>query len=198
MCKALTCFSAAPFLVLSHTYLSTDNDKPIHTLSITRKFLHLFSICKSPDTLIIMKSNPSSQEIEQLALRQLRDYHSNTPGMCFSEPGFNISVTAAYELQDAVTRLRVKAGNNVIGYKVGCTGPGTKAQFGMNGPIRGTLFEDEALRNYAVIKPNEFCQLAIEGEMAIKVDEDGQIKAAFPVIELHNFIFRAEQKHYLS
>jgi len=30
--------------------------------------------------------------------------------------------------------------------------------------------------------------------MAIKVDEDGQIKAAFPVIELHNFIFRAEQK----
>ena len=30
--------------------------------------------------------------------------------------------------------------------------------------------------------------------MAVKVDEDGQIKAAFPVIELHNFIFSAEQK----
>jgi 2-keto-4-pentenoate hydratase len=45
----------------------------------------------------------------------------------------------------------------------------------------------------AVINPH-FCQLAIEGEMAVKVDEDGQIKAAFPVIELHNFIFRAEQK----
>ena len=141
-----------------------------------------------------MKSNPSSQQIEQLALRQLRDYQSNTPGMCFSEPGFNINVGAAYDLQDAVTRLRVKAGENVIGYKVGCTGPGTKAQFGMNGPIRGTLFEDEARRNNAVINPNEFCQLAIEGEMAVKVGEDGQIEAAFPVIELHNFIFRAEQK----
>ena len=56
------------------------------------------------------------------------------------------------------------------------------------------MFEDEARRNNAVINPNEFCQLAIEGEMAVKVDEDGQIKAAFPVIELHNFIFRAEQK----
>jgi 2-keto-4-pentenoate hydratase len=106
-----------------------------------------------------------------------------------------MSVAAAYHLQDTVTRLRVEAGERVIGYKVGCTGPGTKAQFGMNGPIRGTLFQDEAHQNNAVINPNEFCQLAIEGEMAVKVDEDGQIKAAFPVIELHNFIFRAEQKN---
>ena len=85
-------------------------------------------------------------------------------------------MSAAYDLQDAVTRLRVKAGENVIGYKVGCTGPGTKAQFGMNGPIRGTLFGNEAFRNDAVINPNEFCQLSIEGEMAVKVGEDGQIK----------------------
>ena len=141
-----------------------------------------------------MKSTPSPHKIEQLAVRQLLDYQSNNPGTCFSEPGFNISVTAAYDLQDAVTRIRVKAGERVIGYKVGCTGPGTKAQFGMEGPIRGTLFGDEAFRNSAVINPNEFCQLAIEGEMAVKVGKDGQIEAAFPVIELHNFIFRAERK----
>ena len=149
---------------------------------------------KSPDTLIIMKSAPSPHQIEKLAHRHLRDYQCNNPGTCFSEPGFNMTVAAAYHLQDAVTRLRVKAGENVIGYKVGCTGPGTKAQFGMNGPIRGTLFGNEAFRNDAVINPNEFCQLAIEGEMAVKVGEDGQIKAAFPIIELHNFIFRAERR----
>ena len=61
-----------------------------------------------------MKFNPSSQQIEQLALRQLMDYKSNTPGMCFSEPDFNIGVNAAYDLQDAVTRLRVKSGEKVI------------------------------------------------------------------------------------
>ena len=149
---------------------------------------------KSTDTLIIMKSAHSPHQIEKLAHRQLRDYQCNNPGTCFSEPGFNMTVAAAYHLQDAVTRLRVKAGENVIGYKVGCTGPGTKAQFGMNGPIRGTLFGNEAFRNDAVINPNEFCQLAIEGEMAVKVGEDGQIKAAFPIIELHNFIFRAERR----
>ena len=141
-----------------------------------------------------MKSAPSFHWIEQLAHRQLLDYQCNNPGTCFSEPGFKMTVAAAYHLQDAVTRLRVEAGESVIGYKVGCTGPGTKAQFGMDGPIRGTLFEDEVFRNKAVINPNEFCQLAIEGEMAVKVGEDGQIEAAFPVIELHNFVFRAEQK----
>ena len=56
------------------------------------------------------------------------------------------------------------------------------------------MFKGEARQNNSVVKPNEFCQLAIEGEMAVKVNENGQIKAAFPVIELHNFIFRAEQK----
>jgi 2-keto-4-pentenoate hydratase len=141
-----------------------------------------------------MKSTPSPRQIEHLAHRQLLDYQSNNPGTCFSEPGFKITVAAAYHLQDAVSRLRVEAGERIIGYKVGCTGPGTKAQFGINGPIRGTLFEDEARQNNAVINPNEFCQLAIEAEMAVKVDEDGLIKAAFPVIELHNFLFRAEQK----
>lgn len=141
-----------------------------------------------------MKSTVSTHQIEQLAVRQLLDYQSNNPGTCFSAPGFNISVTAAYDLQDTVTSFRVKAGESVIGYKVGCTGPGTKAQFGMNGPIRGTLFRNEALRNNALINPNEFCQLAIEGEMAVKVGEDYQIEAVFPVIELHNYIFRSEKK----
>ena len=159
-----------------------------------QRFLHLFQAITSPDTLISMEFTSSPHQIEQLAYRQLLDYQSNNPGTCFSEPGFNMSVAAAYHLQDAVTRLRVGSGESVIGYKVGCTGPGTKAQFGMNGPIRGTLFKDEALRNNAVVNPNEFCQLAVEGEMAVKVGEDGQIEGAFPIIELHNFIFRAEQK----
>ena len=141
-----------------------------------------------------MASNIPFHEIENLAAGQLSDYRSNNPGTCFSNPGFNIDVTAAYDVQDAVTKLRVGSGERVIGYKVGCTGPGTRAQFGMDGPIRGTLFEDEALSNGAHINPDEFCQLAIEGEMAVKVGENGQIETAFPVIELHNFVFRADRK----
>ena len=136
----------------------------------------------------------SQQKIRKLANNQLEDYRSQNPGTCFADPDFVIDIAAAYELQDAVTKLRVKTGERVIGYKVGCTGPGTKAQFGMAGPIRGTLFSDEALSNGVFINPNKFCELAIEGEMAIKIGGDLEIATVFPVIELHNFLFRAEKK----
>jgi hypothetical protein len=39
-----------------------------------------------------------------------------------------------------------------------------------------------------------FCQLAVEGEIAIRIGSNGDIESASPVIELHNFIFRAEKK----
>jgi len=83
-----------------------------------------------------MSSNILFHEIENLAASQLLDYRSNNPGTCFSKLGFNINLTAAYNVQDAVTKLRVESGERVIGYKVGCTGPGTRAQFGMDGPVR--------------------------------------------------------------
>ena len=142
-----------------------------------------------------LNKNISTQEIQQLAQRQLLDYRAHNPGMCFSETGFYIDVKAAYNLQDAVTELRIGSGERLIGYKVGCTGQGTTVQLGIDGPIRGTLFADEVLEDGTCINPNEFCQLSIEGEMALWIGENCQIEAAFPVIELHNFVFRAAKKN---
>jgi 2-keto-4-pentenoate hydratase len=62
------------------------------------------------------------------------------------------------------------------------------------GPIRGTLFESEVHESGVKLNANQFCNLAIEAEMAIKVGENGTIQSIFPVIELHNFVFRAPQK----
>lgn len=132
--------------------------------------------------------------IDGLALRQLQDYQARTPGTCFAEPGFALDLMSAYVLQDGVSRLRVGAGERVFGYKVGCTGPGTVAQFGMQGPIRGTLFEDEVRHDGDVLDHGSFANLAIEGEMALRIGDDGDIAAAFPIIELHNFVFRAPRK----
>ena len=75
---------------------------------------------------------------------------------------------------------------------MGCTGSGTKEQFGIDGPIRGTLFDTEQLKNGTSLSLENFCRLSIEGEMAIKIDADGCINSVFPVIELHNFIFRPD------
>lgn len=52
-------------------------------------------------------------------------------------------------------------------------------------------FDKEVLANGVELAPNSFCNFAVEAEMAIKVGEKGLILSVFPVIELHNFVFRA-------
>ena len=133
-------------------------------------------------------------EIQALADRQWHDYRTGQPGTCFADPGFVLDLSDAYELQDAVATLRVSAGDSLIGYKVGCTGAGTVQQFGMEGPIRGCLFESEVRQHRCAVTGNEFANLAIEGEMAVRIGADGMIAAAFPVIELHHFVFRGTRK----
>lgn len=133
-------------------------------------------------------------DISKIAKQQLADYRNINPGTCFNEDDFSLSINEAYAVQEAVVGLRLKEGETVIGYKVGCTGPGTTKLFGMQGPIRGTLFESEVHESGVELNANQFCNLAIEAEMAIKVGENGTIQSIFPVIELHNFVFRAPQK----
>ena len=132
--------------------------------------------------------------MRKLALKQLSDYRNNNPGTCFDDLDFTLDMNSAYELQDTVTDLRVTEGEEIIGYKVGCTGSGTTSQFGMKGPIRGTLFDSEMLRNDVELDFKLFTNLSIEGEMAVTIGANGEIVSAFPVIELHNFIFRAPIK----
>lgn len=132
--------------------------------------------------------------LDALAGRMWRDFQARRPGTCFADPELSLSLDEAYALQDAVRALRLAAGDRVIGYKVGCTGPGTTAQFGVAGPIRGCLFASEVRGAGDLLPATDFDQLAIEGEMALRIGAAGEIAAAFPVIELHNFVFRAARK----
>jgi 2-keto-4-pentenoate hydratase len=132
--------------------------------------------------------------LPELADRQWRDYRARQPGTCFADPDFVLSLDGAYELQDTVAKLRIAAGDRLIGYKVGCTGPGTVQQFGMQGPIRGCLFESEIRRHGDAVNFEDFASLAIEGEMAVRIAPNGTIAAAFPVIELHHFVFKGPRK----
>lgn len=130
----------------------------------------------------------------RLAERQWRDYQARDPGTCFAEAPEGLDLEQAYRLQEAVARLRTGAGDEVAGYKVGCTGPGTVEQFGMEGPIRGCLFRSELRRSGDTIHAARHANLAIEGEMAFRIGADGEPAAAFPVIELHNFVFRGAKR----
>ncbi len=71
--------------------------------------------------------------VRELAARQLADYRAGTPGTFFAEENQpHLSLDDAYVVQ-----------GEVAGYKVGCTGPGVREQFGMDGPVRGFLYGTE-------------------------------------------------------
>ncbi|MDC1311501.1 hypothetical protein N8Z26_03495 [Burkholderiales bacterium] len=133
-------------------------------------------------------------DIEALAKKQLYDYREVNPGGCFNDRSFQLSLAEAYQLQDAVAELREKEGDSVGGFKIGCIGDHIKSQFGMSGPIRGTLFKNELYNSGISVPSDAFCNLSIEAEMAFIMGENGRIQSIFPVIELHNYVFRSHKR----
>ena len=136
---------------------------------------------------------PEEHPLQQLAARQLRDYRLRRPGTLFAD-GADLDLEQAYALQDAVSCLRLAEDDWPAGYKVGCTGPGTTMQFGMAGPVRGRVFASEIRSCGATLRFEDYANLAVEAEMALLMGGATEILAVFPVIELHNFIFRAPRK----
>ncbi|HVY16972.1 MAG TPA: hypothetical protein VHB27_17250 [Rhodopila sp.] len=134
-------------------------------------------------------------DLHALAERQWRDYRARTPGTCFADPDARpLTLEQAYKVQHAVARLRTGSGETIVGFKVGCTGPGTTAQFGMAGPIRGYLFGGDVRRSGVTLRADAFASLAVEAEMGLRIGADGRIASVFPIIELHNFVFRAPRR----
>ncbi len=80
----------------------------------------------------------------------------------------------------------------MAGHKVGATGPGTRRQFGMDGPVRGFLYDTELRPSGSTLSHASYANLAIEGELAVRLGDDAEIARVFPVIELHNYVFRSE------
>ena len=131
--------------------------------------------------------------VRGLAARQLTDYRVRTPGTFFAEEDRpRLTLDDAYAVQAEVTALRAAEGEPVAGYKVGCTGPNVREQFGMDGPIRGFLYGTELYPSEATLSHASYANLAIEGELAVRLGDDAEIARVFPVIELHNYVFRSE------
>jgi 2-keto-4-pentenoate hydratase len=132
--------------------------------------------------------------LRSLAGRQWRDYQSGTPGTMFADPELSLTLDEAYKIQIEFAGLRCAAGDAVAGYKVGCIGSGVVEQFGMSGPIHARLFRSEIHSSGETLRYRAYANPAIEGEMALRIGVDGGIAAAFPVIELHQFVFRAPRR----
>jgi len=137
---------------------------------------------------------PLTPRLKSLAARQWDDFRRTEPGTAFADPEISLTIDEAYAVQIETARLRCAAGDAVAGYKIGCTGAGIVEQFGMEGPIHARIFRSEIRNSGETLPQGRFASPAIEGEMALKIGNNGEIASAFPVIELHQFVFRGLRK----
>ncbi len=128
--------------------------------------------------------------IEEIAHRQLADYDAHQPGRIFEDCGPALSIAEAFEVQRRVAAMRAARGEAIAGYKIGCLSEAVQQQLGLDRPVFGHVFATELHRSGAVLDAALFSSLAIEGELAVRIGADLAIATVFPVIELHNALFR--------
>ena len=139
-------------------------------------------------------------DINAAAVRMLADYDAGEPGTIYAE-GFRLDLSDAWRLQTAVTRLRERRGEQVIGYKIGCVDPGNRERMGLPHPVWGRLWATEQHFDGAVLEKSKYTNLSIEAEFGIVLSRDifpgmsiddiaNSVSAVYPLLELHNLVMR--------
>jgi 2-keto-4-pentenoate hydratase len=142
-----------------------------------------------------------TEEIQRLAQSLLADLDARTPGARLPS-GLGLTLPEAYEIQNAVLRLRELRGEKVLGYKVGCTSRVIREQLGVDEPIFGWIFDTGSFRSGVRLSHACFANLAVEGELAVRLGRDlptapsveecvAAVETVFPVIELHHYVLPA-------
>ena len=113
----------------------------------------------------------------------------------------DLSITEAYAVQDLVAEMRIQRGEEVVGFKVGCTSEAIRSQFGLNEPISARLFRPHIYEEGAEVNWSNYVNCAIEPEMVLTIGVDlcetglpddqliDAIECVNVGIELHNFRF---------
>jgi 2-keto-4-pentenoate hydratase len=145
----------------------------------------------------------SASDTQQAAERILRDYDAHRPNELFAERGAEwLTLADAYAIQRAVGTLRRARGERCQGYKAGCLSPVIQRQLGLREPVRGYVWASEEHEDGCRLPCADYRNLAVEGEIAIRMKHSvpngfsganevlEAIECWFPVIELHNYVFR--------
>jgi len=113
----------------------------------------------------------------------------------------SLSVEDAYEVQRRVIAARVARGEQVVGYKVGCTSRAIRRQFGLTEPICGRVMAPHVFHGNTVLNWHDYVCCAVEPEFVFvigkdlpdEVEDDRQLVEAIesisPGIEIHNCKF---------
>ena len=83
-----------------------------------------------------------------------------------------LTVEEAYAVQDRMIAERVRAGERIIGWKVGATSQAVMEQLDIREPVYGCMTSSSVYSAREPVVASRFCQLAVEGEIAFVMGED--------------------------
>ena len=118
-----------------------------------------------------------------------------------SAPIQSLSLNDAYALQDRVIDSRIRQGERVAGYKVGCTSKAIRQLFNLTEPICARLMHPHIYYGDTSLNCNDFNNCAVEPEFVFMIGKDlsgedydneflkDAIEYVSPGIEVHNYKF---------
>ena len=145
----------------------------------------------------------SQFQLDVYAHKILEDYDAKTPSGIFKDK-ISISIEDALRIQLAVTNLREKRGEEVIGYKIGCVSKDTQRKMGFTKPAWGRLWKNELYLDGVTLDKRNFANPAMEAEFGIVLNRDltpelvnldyilDSIETIHPIIEIHNLVFNGD------
>ena len=145
----------------------------------------------------------SQFQLDVYAHKILDDYNAKTPSGIFKDT-ISISIEDAFRIQLAVTNLREKRGEEVIGYKIGCVSKDTQRKMGFTKPAWGRLWKNELYLDGVTLDKRNFANPAMEAEFGIVLNRDltpelvnldyilDSIETIHPIIEIHNLVFNGD------
>src|SRR5262245_10254559 len=122
-------------------------------------------------------------------------------GLC-QTPIEALSLDDAYEVQRRVIAARAAEGEQVVGYKVGCTSRAIRRQFGLTEPVCGRLMSPHVHHGDTALDWSAYRGPAVEPEFVFVMgkdltDEVGEsepltdaVDFVSPGIEVHHYRFR--------
>jgi 2-keto-4-pentenoate hydratase len=148
----------------------------------------------------------TQKDIDLFAKKILEDYDLKDPGKIFKNK-IQINNIEALLIQSAVSKLRKKRGEEIIGYKIGCVSKETQKKMGFIQPAWGTLWQKELHASGISLSKKDYLNPAMEAEFGIILNRDLEpelisfeyilesIKSIYPLIEIHNLVFYGDAPH---
>ena len=148
----------------------------------------------------------SQKDLDVFADRILEDYDSKNPSTVFKNK-IRLSNEDALKVQSNVTKLRLRRGEKVIGYKIGCVLKDTQKKMGFIQPAWGCLWNSELHSNAVKLNKQDYSNPAMEAEFGVILNRDlkpelssfdyilDSIEGIYPLIEIHNLVFHGSEPY---